>query len=108
MTTLLELYEYAESQGIDVDWVPMVQATSLSIPLPDGSCSIAVNPWKLDTLEQETVCLAHEQRSAAASLILFSVSACSNNLGAAELASDSLLLLLKKNMVFPFLPCGLA
>ena len=42
------------------DWVPLEQATSLSIPLPDGSYAIAVNPWKLDTLEQETVCLAHE------------------------------------------------
>ena len=60
MTTLLDLYEYAEDQGIDVDWVPLEQATSLSIPLPDGSYAIAVNPWKLDTLEQETVCLAHE------------------------------------------------
>ena len=60
MTTLLDLYEYAEDQGIDVDWVPLEQATSLSIPLPDGSYAIAANPWKLDTLEQETVCLAHE------------------------------------------------
>ena len=60
MTTLLDLYEYAEDQGIDVDWVPLEQAPSLSIPLPDGSYAIAVNPWKLDTLEQETVCLAHE------------------------------------------------
>ena len=60
MTTLLDLYEYAEDQGIDVDWVPLEQATSLSIPLPVGSYAIAVNPWKLDTLEQETVCLAHE------------------------------------------------
>ena len=60
MTTLLDLYEYAEDQGIDVDWVPLEQATSLSIPLPDGSYAIAVNPWKLDTLEQETVCLDHE------------------------------------------------
>ena len=63
MTTLLDLYEYAENQGIDVDWVPLEQATSLSIPLPDGSYAIAVNPWKLDTLEQETVCLAHENRA---------------------------------------------
>lgn len=60
MTTPLDLYEYAEGQGIDVDWVSTVRATSLSIPLPDGSYAIAVNPWKLDTLEQETVCLAHE------------------------------------------------
>lgn len=44
MTTLLDLYEYAEDQGIDVDWVPMGQATSMSIPLPDGFYAIAVNP----------------------------------------------------------------
>lgn len=60
MTTLLDLYEYAEDQGIDVDWFPMEQATSLSLPLPDGSCAIAINPWKMGTLAQETVCLAHE------------------------------------------------
>lgn len=41
MTTLLDLYEYAENQGIDVDWIPLEQATSLSIPLPDGSYAIA-------------------------------------------------------------------
>ena len=33
MTTLLDLYEYAEDQGIDVDWVPLEQATSLSIQM---------------------------------------------------------------------------
>lgn len=60
MTTLLDLYEYAEDQGIDVDWFPMEQATSLSLALPDGSCAIAINPWKMGTLAQETVCLAHE------------------------------------------------
>lgn len=60
MTTLLDLYEYAEDQGIDVDWFPTEQATSLSLSLPDGSCAIAINPWKLSTLAQETVCLAHE------------------------------------------------
>lgn len=60
MTTLLDLYEYAEDQGIDVDWFPMEQAASLSLPLPDGSCAIAINPWKMGTLAQETVCLAHE------------------------------------------------
>ena len=60
MTTLLDLYNYAEDQGIDVDWFPTGQATSLSLPLPDGSYAIAINPWKMETLAQETVCLAHE------------------------------------------------
>ena len=60
MTMPLDLYEYAEDHGIDVDWIPMSRATSLSIPLPDGSYAIAIDPWKMDTLGQETVCLAHE------------------------------------------------
>lgn len=56
---LLGLYAYAERRNIDVDWVPMRRATSLSVPLEDGY-AIALDPWKLDTLAQETVCLAHE------------------------------------------------
>lgn len=55
----LDLYVYADARGIDVDWVPMRRATSLSVPLDDGYC-IAIDPWKLDSLAQETVCLAHE------------------------------------------------
>lgn len=55
----LSLYQYAELRGIDVDWVPMRRATSLSVPLGDGY-AIALDPWKLGTLAQETVCLAHE------------------------------------------------
>lgn len=56
---LLGLYAYAERRNIDVDWVPMRCATSLSVPLGDGY-AIALDPWKLGTLAQETVCLAHE------------------------------------------------
>ena len=56
----LALYLYAEQHGIDVDWVPTSRARSLSVPLPDGTYAIAINPWKMETLEQETVCLAHE------------------------------------------------
>ena len=37
----------------------MRRATSLSVPLGDGY-AIALDPWKLGTLAQETVCLAHE------------------------------------------------
>lgn len=55
----LDLYAYAENRNIDVDWVPMRRATSLSVPLGDGY-AIALDPWKLGTLAQETVCLAHE------------------------------------------------
>ena len=56
----LELYRYAEQQNIDVDWVSMELATSLSVPLPGGQYAIAINPWKMDSLSMETVCLAHE------------------------------------------------
>ena len=56
---LLGLYAYAERRNIDVDWIPMRRATSLSVPLGDGY-AIALDPWKLGTIAQETVCLAHE------------------------------------------------
>lgn len=55
----LDLYAYAERRDIDIDWIPMRRATSLSVPLGDGY-AIALDPWKLGTLAQETVCLAHE------------------------------------------------
>ena len=55
----LDLYAYAERRNIDVDWIPMRRATSLSVPLGDGY-AIALDPWKLGTVAQETVCLAHE------------------------------------------------
>lgn len=56
---LLGLYAYAERRNIDVDWIPMRRATSLSVPLGDRY-AIALDPWKLGSLAQETVCLAHE------------------------------------------------
>ena len=56
---LLGLYAYAESRNIDVDWIPMRRAMSLSVPLTDGY-AIALDPWKLRSITQETVCLAHE------------------------------------------------
>lgn len=54
------LYCFAESKGIDVDWFPLDQADSLSVMLPNGDCCIAVNPWKMESSQKETVCLAHE------------------------------------------------
>lgn len=56
---LLALYAYAEDRGIDIDWIPMQRATSLSVPLED-SYAIALDPWKMETVAQEAVCLAHE------------------------------------------------
>ena len=57
----VDLYCYAEQQGIDVDWLTtMCRATSLSVPLPGGTYAIAINAWRMDTVSKETVCLAHE------------------------------------------------
>lgn len=57
---LIELYEQAERDGIEVDWFPLCWTESLSIRQEDGTNSIAINPWKMETAAQETVCLAHE------------------------------------------------
>ena len=58
--TPLDLYRYAESRGIDVNWFPLKATPSLSVQLPDGSCAIAMDPWWMGTLARETVSLAHE------------------------------------------------
>ena len=57
---LLELYDYLLDHNTEIDWFSMEAATSLSIPLSDGACAIALDPCRLHTLEEELVCLAHE------------------------------------------------
>ena len=59
-TNLIDLYDYAEDEGIDVDWIPMRIADSLSVELPDGSHCIAIDTWKMGSLAKETVALGHE------------------------------------------------
>lgn len=59
MTDLPTLYKYAEDEGIDVDLREMKRASSLSVPLPDGSCAIAIDP-RVCTDAEKTVRLAHE------------------------------------------------
>lgn len=56
----IDLYEYAELRGIDVDWFDTMRAPSLSAILPDGEYCIAINPWMMDTVSKEKVSLAHE------------------------------------------------
>ena len=56
----LDLYKFAERRGIDVDWIPMQRTTSLSMPMEDGTCCIAIDPWKAISIPQETVLMAHE------------------------------------------------
>ena len=57
---LIELYAEADRRAIDVDWFPLCRATSLSIQLPDGQYSIAMDPCKFESLADECVHLAHE------------------------------------------------
>ena len=58
--TPLTLYEYAQQHDIPVTWFDFQRAESLSVRLPDGSCAIAIDPWKMSTVAEETVALAHE------------------------------------------------
>lgn len=57
---LLELYDEAEEAGIDVAWFPLCEDRSMALQLNDGSCAIAIDPWKMYTLADETSCLGHE------------------------------------------------
>ena len=60
MTNVLELYNCAEENGVEVDWLSLEFNGSLSLLMPDGSCCIALDPWKMPTLADESVKLAHE------------------------------------------------
>lgn len=60
MIDLLDLYDLAEDHGTQVVWFDLEAAESLSMPLSDGSCAIAMNPWRMPTVADETVKLAHE------------------------------------------------
>lgn len=46
MTDLLDLYGLAEEHGTEVYWFDLGTAESLSLPLEDGSCAIAMDPWR--------------------------------------------------------------
>ena len=60
MADLLELYDLAEIHNIGVYWFDLGAAESLSLQTEDGSCAIAMDPWRIPTLSDEKVKLAHE------------------------------------------------
>lgn len=60
MKQLFSLYQYAEQQNIPVDFPTMRAAEALSVPLPDGTCAVAIDPSKLEGTADETEKLAHE------------------------------------------------
>ena len=47
MTELLDLYQYAEQRYVEVDWFPLPVTPSLSVKLPDSSCAIGIDPWRM-------------------------------------------------------------
>lgn len=54
------LCEFAEEVGIDIDECEMEWAESLSIPLPNGKCAIAIDPSKLVSTAEAKAKLGHE------------------------------------------------
>lgn len=60
MDNLISLLDYAAEQGIEVDWFPMRQAESLSMPLGDGTYGVAIDPLKLKSGADVICKLAHE------------------------------------------------
>lgn len=59
MTTLMDLYQFTERRGINVDWFSMKFAESISMFL-DGSFSIALDPQKITSTKDEYCKLCHE------------------------------------------------
>lgn len=55
-----QLFQYAEDHNIDVDWCILSVAESLSIPLVDGTCAIAMDPTKFVSDADVTWKLSHE------------------------------------------------
>lgn len=60
MVDLPSLYSLAEGNGTPVYWFDLGLAESLSVQMEDGSCAIAMDPWRMLTLADEKVKLAHE------------------------------------------------
>lgn len=59
MTDVTSLYRLAEQRHIDVDFVPLRRAHSLSVPLGEGY-GIAIDPGKVASRADEKVKLCHE------------------------------------------------
>lgn len=60
MTSLLSLYQLAESENIPVDCFALESREALSVMDTDGNCYIAIDPFKLESEGEEIVKLAHE------------------------------------------------
>lgn len=57
---LLDLYKWAEQEGITVDCFALKSRESLSLMDGDGECFVAIDPMQLTSTRDEMVKLAHE------------------------------------------------
>lgn len=60
MTTLLELYRYADQQHIRVDAFPLGKPEALALQDDDGAQCIAIDPFRLRGTADEKTKLGHE------------------------------------------------
>ena len=60
MGNLISLLDFAHQKGIEIEWFPMQAAESLSLPLPDGSYGVAIDPDKIQSEVDEYCKIAHE------------------------------------------------
>ena len=58
--TVEQLYQYAEDHSIEVDEYPMQRAKSLSVRLPDGNCSVAIDRSRIGNQCEMVVVIGHE------------------------------------------------
>ena len=57
---ILDLYDFAEQQNIEVVQYPMKENGSMSVMMEDGSCFIGIDKSVQDGNIQERVHLVHE------------------------------------------------
>lgn len=60
MKPMRRLLAIASEHDIAVEWRPMRMAESLSVPLPDGSFGVALDPAKVRSDAEESCKVAHE------------------------------------------------
>lgn len=60
MMRLLQLYQTAEENGVEVDCFCLDSREALSVMDHDCSCFIAIDPFQLTSRQDETLKLAHE------------------------------------------------
>ena len=58
--TLLDLYQYAEDQKIEVDAFPVGSRGAMSLQDAEGGCHIAIDPHRVESTADEKTKLGHE------------------------------------------------